>query len=204
VKDNMLEHLFGSKTRVKLLNLFLNKPDDAFFIRELTREIDTQINAVRREIDNLIKVGLIIEAEDQDDNGQKRPGLKRKYYVVNQNFPLLKEMQSLLGKSHFLMDRRLDKEIIALGDITYLAFMGTFLGKTAPVDLFIIGEITDKDELRRIVQKSETALGFDINYTCLTANEYAYRQDIADRFLASVLNTEQHIAVDKRTKKPVA
>ncbi|MDF1496846.1 MAG: hypothetical protein P1P90_02185 [Patescibacteria group bacterium] len=200
----MLEHLFGSKTRVKLLNLFLTKPDEAYFIRELTREIDTQINAVRREIDNLIKVGLIIEAEDKDDDSAKRPGLKRKYYIVNKGFPLLKEMQSLLGKSHFLMDRKLDKEISALGDITYLAFMGTFLGKTAPVDLFIIGEIADKDELRRIVQKSETALGFDINYTCLTPAEYSYRQDIADRFLASVLNAEQHVAVDKRIKKPVA
>ncbi len=204
VEDDMLEHLFGSKTRVKLLNLFLTKPDEAYFIRELTREIDTQINAVRREIDNLIKVGLIIEAEDKDDDSAKRPGLKRKYYIVNKGFPLLKEMQSLLGKSHFLMDRKLDKEITTLGDITYLAFMGTFLGKTAPVDLFIIGEIADKDELRRIVQKSETALGFDINYTCLTPSEYSYRQDIADRFLASVLNTEQHIAVDKRIKKPVA
>lgn len=200
----MLEHLFGSKTRVKLMNLFLNNPSEAYFIRELTRLIDTQINAVRREIDNLIKVGLITESEDKDDNGQKRPGLKRKYYQVNQAFPLLAEIKSLMGKSHFLMERRLDKDIMALGDITYLGFMGTFLNQKAPVDLFIIGEIGDKDELRRLVGRAETNLGFDINYTCLSLSEYNYRQDIADRFLASVLNAEQHIAVDKRTKKSVA
>ncbi len=200
----MLEHLFGSKTRVKLLNLFLNHPSEAYFIRELTRLIDTQINAVRREIDNLLKVGLIIETEDEADNEQKRPGLKRKYYQVNQAFPLLKEIKSLMGKSHFLMERRLDKDIIALGDITYLAFMGTFLNQKAPVDLFIIGEINDKDELRRLISRAETNLGFDINYTCLSLNDFHYRQDIADRFLASVFNTEQHVAVDKRNKKPVA
>lgn len=186
------------------MNLFLNNPNEAYFIRELTRLIDTQINAVRREIDNLMKVGLIIETEDKADNGQKRPGLKRKYYQVNQNFPLLTEIQSLMGKSHFLMERRLDQDIIALGDVTYLAFMGSFLSQSAPVDLFIIGEISNKDELRRLITKAETNLGFDINYTCLTPSEYSYRQDIADRFLASVLNSEQHIAVDKRTKKPVA
>jgi hypothetical protein len=200
----MLEHLFGSKTRVKLMNLFLNNSDEAYFIRELTRLIDTQINAVRREIDNLIKVGLIIEIEDKADNGQKRPGLKRKYYQVNQSFPLLREIQSLMGKSHFLMDRRLDQDIIALGDVTYLSFMGSFLSQKAPVDLIIIGDINDKDELRRLIGRAETTLGFDINYTCLTPTEYDYRQDIADRFLASVLKAEQHIAVDKRTKKPVA
>ena len=186
------------------MNLFLNNPSDAYFIRELTRLIDTQINAVRREIDNLMKVGLIIETEDKDDNGQKRPGLKRKYYQVNHAFPLLSEIQSLMSKSHFLMERRLDKDIMALGDVTYLAFMGTFLQQQAPVDLFIIGEIGDKDELRRLITRAEANLGFDINYTCLTPSEYYYRQDIADRFLQSVLKAEQHIAVDKRTKKAVA
>ncbi len=183
------------------MNLFLNNPDKAYFIRELTRLIDTQINAVRREIDNLLKVGLIIESEEQGDDGQKRPGLKRKYYQVNHGFPLLPEIQSLIGKSHFLMERRLDKDIIAMGDIVYLSFMGSFLNQKAPVDLFIIGEIADKDELRRLVTRAEATLGFDINYTCLALSEYNYRQDIADRFLAQVLGAEQHIAVDKRIKK---
>ncbi len=194
----MLEHLFGSKTRVKLMSLFLNNPKQAYFIRELTRLIDTQINAVRREIDNLIKVGMLIETEEEDSGNQKRPGLKRKYYQVNQAFPLLTEIQSLMSKSHFLMERRLDKEIMALGDISYLAFMGSFLGQEAPVDLLIVGSVRDKDELRRVVQKSETALGFDINYTCLTLSDYNYRKDVADKFLVSVMNAPKHVAVDKR------
>ncbi len=194
----MLEHLFGSKTRVKLMNLFLNNPKQAYFIRELTRLIDTQINAVRREIDNLIKVGMLVETEEDDASNQKRPGLKRKYYQVNPAFPLLAEVQSLISKSHFLMERRLDKEIVALGDIFYLAFLGSFLGQEAPIDLLIVGNIRDKDELRRIVQKSEAALGFDINYTCLTLSDYHYRQDVADKFLVSVMNSPKHVAVDKR------
>ncbi|PJA89771.1 MAG: hypothetical protein CO137_02505, partial [Candidatus Magasanikbacteria bacterium CG_4_9_14_3_um_filter_32_9] len=80
----MLEHLFGSKTRLKLLKTFFREPDNPFFIRELTREIDSHINAVRREISLLVKVGLVEEIE----NKTAKSGIStssRKYYSVNKN-----------------------------------------------------------------------------------------------------------------------
>lgn len=193
--EHMLEHLFGSKTRVRLLTLFLNKPNEAFFIRELTRKIQTQINAVRREIDNLVKFGLIREAEGPDEEGGKRPGLKRRYYSVNPKFPLLNEVQALMSKSRFLMERRLDKDIAALGSVSYMAFMGVFLGKTAPVDLFIVGDI-DNDKLKRLVMRAEDEYGYEIKFTCLTAQEFKYRKDLADRFLLGVLGTNKYVAIN--------
>ncbi|MBU2566752.1 hypothetical protein KKG46_04295 [Patescibacteria group bacterium] len=158
--------------------------------------IDTQINAVRREIDNLIKIGMIIETEEGGDDETKRPGLKRKYYRVNMQFPLINEIQSLMSKSHFLMEQRLDSEILESGDVRYLAFMGSFIGKEGPVDLFIVGEI-EKQKLAQIVQRAEQHLGFVVNFTCMPEQEYIYRKDIADRFLLSVFNAPKHVAVDK-------
>ncbi len=55
----MIDALFGSKTRVKLLHLFLNNPGKAFYVREITRLIDEQINSVRRELSNMLEVGII-------------------------------------------------------------------------------------------------------------------------------------------------
>ena len=46
----MLEHLFGSRTRVKLLKIFLSNPDKDYFVRELTRKIKERINSARREL----------------------------------------------------------------------------------------------------------------------------------------------------------
>lgn len=195
----MLEHLFGSKTRVKLMTLFLNHPEESYFIRELTRLIGTQINAVRREIDNLAKMGLIIasEAVDEGEAGKvKRPGLKRKYYRANPRFPLLSEIQALMSKSNFLMERHLDKEIASLGNVSYLAFMGSFLGKTAPVDLFVVGTV-DMEKLKKLVQRTEHEFGFEVNFTCLSPGEFKYRKDIADRFLTSVLNSPKHTVIDQ-------
>src|SRR6476646_6024673 len=57
--NTMVEQLFGSKTRVKLLSLFFNNPGRPFYVREITRKIDEQINSVRRELANLLSVGLV-------------------------------------------------------------------------------------------------------------------------------------------------
>jgi hypothetical protein len=59
----MVEQLFGSKTRVKLLQLFFSNPNRAFYVREITRKIDEQINSVRRELSNLLSVGIITRDE---------------------------------------------------------------------------------------------------------------------------------------------
>lgn len=193
----MLEHLFGSKTRVKLLTLFLHHPEESFYVRELTRRIDTQINAVRREIQNLLTVGLILEGEGKTDApGLKRPGLKRKYYVANREFPLFQEITSLLTKAHILLERKLDERIKRLGDVKYVAFMGTFLGqRSTGVDLFVVGRVNEK-ELKKLVDEIQRQLGFEINYTCMSPQEFAYRKDIADRFLHSVLQAPKHVVID--------
>src|SRR5690349_23218891 len=72
----MIEQLFGSKTRVKLLQLFYSNPNRSFFVREITRKIDEQINSVRRELANLLNIGII--SSETTNN--------RLYYEVNQKY----------------------------------------------------------------------------------------------------------------------
>lgn len=195
----MLEHLFGSKTRVKLLTLFLHQPEKPFFVRELTRLIDMQINAVRRELENLVTLGLVNEVVIAEGT-EKHPGLKRKYYKMNDVFPLLNEIRMLITKAHVLMERRLDREITGLGDVHYLALLGNFIGKPgAPVDVFIVGD-TNVDATRKLMQKLEKEVGFEINFTCMTPQEFKYRKEITDRFLYSILESPKNVMVNKLDK----
>lgn len=150
----MLEHLFGSRTRVKLLTLFLHNPEKVFYVRELTRRIDTQINAVRREIDNLVKMGLLAEGTGSEpDEDARRPGIKRKYYMINASFPLYDEVRTLLTKAYVLHEWNLPEKIFRLGDVRYLALMGMFVGlKNQPVDVFIVGEL-NRDALKDVMKE---------------------------------------------------
>ncbi len=192
----MLEHLFGSRTRVKLISLFLSQPDEPIFVREVTRRIDTQINAVRRELANLMKFGLITEVDDVED-AAKRPGLKRKYYTLNAVFPLLPEVRSLMTKAQLLMEHRVDKAFESMDAVKYVALMGVFLGgRNAPVDLFIIGSI-DKGVLQKIVSKMEKSVGGEVNYTVMSLNEYQYRKEMADKFFISVVDAPKNVVLDR-------
>lgn len=191
----MLEHLFGSKTRTKLLTLFLHHPEKPFYVRELTRVIDTQINAVRRELENLSKIGMVKVVAEAPEKGGK-PGVRRKYYMMNSAFPLQNEIRMLMMKSHLLMERNLKDEIADLGDIKFAALMGTFLGNTdAPVDLFLIGKI-NKGTSDAFIKKLERDLGFEVNFTCLELHDFTYRKDVGDRFLLSILESPKNVLID--------
>lgn len=192
----MLEHIFGSRTRVKLISLFLSAPDEPIFVRELTRRIGTQINAVRRELANLLKFGLITEIKGAEPHGSKRPGLKRKYYKLNAVYPLLPEIKALITKAQVLVEHRLDKELEQLGQVKYAALMGKFLGQPAPVDLFLVGSV-NAATLRKLIAKMQKALGQEINYTVLTVQEYTYRKDMMDKFVLSVLESPKDVVVDR-------
>ncbi len=202
----MLEHLFGSRTRVKLLSLFLRHPDEAIFVRELTRRVGTQINAVRRELANLIAFGLISEVIVQEpiEGAGRRPGVKRKYYTVNKGFPLLQEISSLIIKAQLLLERRLDQEILKMGDVRYLAFLGVFMGQAkSPVDIFVVGEQIDKRGLQKLVQETERDLGAEVNFSLMTLEEFRYRKDITDRFLYGILEAPKNVVVDRLNERVV-
>jgi len=207
VVEDMLEHFFGSRTRVKLLSLLLRHPDEPMFVRELTRKIGTQINAVRRELANLAKLGLIIEAEqrppaegEEEAASKKHAGVKRRYYVVNPNFPLLAEVTSLVVKSQVILERQLDREIAKLGDVRYIALLGVFMGKQAPVDLFVVGTIPIY-QLQALVADLERDLGCEINFSLMTPDEYKYRKDMSDKFLNAILESPKNVVIDRLNER---
>ncbi len=205
---DMLEQLFGSRTRVKLLSLFLRYPHDPMFVRELTRKVDTQINAVRRELANMLKLGLITEIEsneeaDPEEAGTKKTfGVKRKYYMANPNFPLLPELTSLIVKSQLMLEKHLDDEIQTFGDVRYLAFLGMFIGKPkAPVDIFIVADVFDVAKLRTVVKEMEHDMGTEINFSLMGTEEFRYRKEMTDKFLYAILEAPKNVIVDKLNER---
>ncbi len=86
--SSILKSLFSSQTRVKLLSTFLLHPEDEFYIRELTRLLHEQINSIRRELENLRRIGLV----------KARHRNRKKYYRVDPEFPLFLEFRSIFAK----------------------------------------------------------------------------------------------------------
>ena len=192
----MLEQLFGSRTRVKLLRLFLNNPTTDYYVRELTRKISEQINSVRREIENLMILGLIIEVIPDD----KKKDRKR-YYKANVDFPLYHELKSLVVKTRMLLEKDIMRSISSLGQVQYLAFCGMFCDELeSPTDILIIGRV-NREKLNKLLKKMSYGLEKELNYTIMSKSEYTYRRDITDKFLYSILDGKKIVVINKIEKE---
>jgi len=193
----MLEQLFGSKTRLKLLRLFFRDPEESFFVREISRQVGAQINAVRRELELLLKVDIIKEKEEKkkkSDATKAGAGL-RKYYQLNAESIIYSELQALLIKDKMIGQKEFMKELeVKTGDVKLLVLSGEFTGaREAPTDILIVGKIKPRTMVK-LVEQYEKDLGFNIRYTIMEEEEFQDRRYVMDKFVYGVFDAE-HIKV---------
>lgn len=181
----MLKRLFTSNTRVKLLTLFLLDPDKEYFIRELTRKLDEQINSVRRELDNLKQIGLL----------KSRMRDRKKFYIVDKHFIAFNELKSIIVKA--LSSREhVARKIGKMGQIDFLVLSGIFVDRSAPVDLLLVGNI-DRAQLEQYLN-TECETRRPVKFSILTKDDFLYRLKCKDKFLNDIINDPGNIvAIDK-------
>ncbi|MFA5420406.1 MAG: hypothetical protein WC280_00030 [Patescibacteria group bacterium] len=214
----MLEKIFGSKSRVKLLKIFLLNPDSSFYIRQLSRDLKLQVNSVRRELINLEEFGLIsstnnnINLSDLSNNSELDSSAKKKsdtveltsgslkdkkYYKVNKNFILFSEIKSLILKAQILSGENFIKKLKDVCDPKFILLGGMFLNNEgAPTDVLIVANI-ENHKLLKIIDDLESEMNRSINFTVMDEKEFKYRQEVADVFLHNVLNNKKIILLDK-------
>jgi hypothetical protein len=195
----MIEQLFGSKTRVKLLQLFYSNPNRSFYVREITRKIDEQINSVRRELANLLNVGLI--TSDTSNN--------KVYYEVNQKYEFFAPLQEIFGGGvktrkkasggsktiELPVDEATDLK--ALGNVEVAALMGQFTrDESTGIDVLIVGNV-NQNALTKYVTELEKQEGKDLRYTVFSLEDFTYRMQIKDRFMSNVLRSKKQVLLDK-------
>lgn len=184
----ILKALFSSQTRIKLLKTFLLNEEEEFFIRQLTRLLDEQINSVRRELDNLKKVGLV----------RSRMKNRRKYFYVNPSFLLFNELKNMFIKSS-ANDKNLKKDIENLGNTDLAIISGQFVNdKDSEIDLLIVGDVVSK----KVEDYVEKDLGKrSIQFSVLTRADFDYRLEVKDSFILKVLKNPNNIFLVNKMKK---
>ncbi len=182
-----LEKIFGSRTRVKIITLFTTGVKRPYFVREISRTVNERLNAVRRELEILEKIGMLTTYDER----------RRKYYVVNESFILYSELASIMQKAGPGVEDVLFKHIENTGDIQYVCVSGYFTGaKQSPTDLFIIGMV-DERKLEIFAHRIETQINREISYTPMTMNEYQYRLNFNDMFLRQLFSGSYKELINK-------
>lgn len=194
----MIEQIFGSRTRWKLLKVFLSHSEDHFYIRELTRLTGEKLNSVRRELANLESWGIIVsEKPNTVDKEKVSKAKEKKYFRAETDFVLFNELKDLIMKSWLLVEKSLVDKLTKMGNIKLLILSGKFVNNpTVETDLLIVGSI-NRDKLNNFMKQLSRSFGEDVHYTMMTPKEYQYRKDVTDRFLYRILETGHIKMIDK-------
>jgi len=199
----MLEDLFGSKTRAKLLTLFFNNIDSAFYARGVARDLKENTNSIRREILNLEKMEIIkgvpfdkIDIPKEDLARDKQEN--KKYYQVNKEYTLFSELHSLIIGSKLLVDKALLEKLKETAGIKLLVLSGIFVGDVrARTDILIMGNV-DKNKIRRLISGMEKNFSNPIRYSIMSQKEFDCRNQMTDKFLFEIMEGKKHVVVDRR------
>lgn len=185
------ERLFGSKTRAKLLNLFFENPEKSFYVREMTRVIDEQINSVRRELINLESIG-IIKSETFDN---------KIYYSANAKHPFTRPLSDIFSKKTSTVHgqepklSKWDEYIRPVKKYLKGLIVTNRLPGQEGIDLLIIGDDKTK-KLTRWAEVVEKKLGKPINYVIMSTDDFTYRKSVHDRFVQEILDMEISEIID--------
>lgn len=175
----LLSDLITSKTRVKILALFLDNPNDMFHVREVVRRVDEEINAVRRELIHLEKKGIL----------KREPRVNRVYYYLDKNYPHFFDLLSIQAKNTGL-GANIIKNRIRLGKIKFAMLSGKFArgirDNPEEVDLLVVGTVV-LPELSLLIKEEEEKRKHEINYTVMTEEEFNFRKKRRDPFITSVI-----------------
>jgi hypothetical protein len=220
----MLNALFGSEARVKILNLFLLHPESKYYINQIALDLKLAPNSVRKEMENILQLGLIIEspvvifdkveetAEEKREtkkNKNQKPDKKKeetkkdekKYFEINKNFILYPEIKALFIKAQILSSQKFISTLEKSFQPKLLILTGFFTNyPEAQTDLLIVGSVK-RPPFLKLITDLEKDLGHEINFTILEEKEFKYRQEIMDIFLYNILEGKTVVLIDNFSHK---
>ena len=168
----MLKQLFTSSVRVKLLTTFIENPGEEFFIRQLTRDLNEQINSIRRELENLKKIGIL----------SSKLKNRKKFYYLNQSCLIIDDLANIINKTKNPV-QKITSKLKKLGQIDLLLYSGNFINSKSPLDLLLVGDV-DQALLDQVCQKE---LSFTPRVQLATSEEFMTAYNADREFISGIL-----------------
>jgi len=184
----ILEFLFGSKTKARLLRFFLMNPDQEFRTADISEKNMLKLSQTRNALNELKRNRFALE--------RKKGG--KKFYILNQKFPFLVELKGLFIKSNIYPQCSSLKKIRTIGDVKLALISGVFLNyPKSKADMVLVANNVSHSKLKNLMGNIEAEVGKEISYVLMSGEEFKYRLDMLDRFLLDFLESPHDEIVNK-------
>lgn len=192
MNDIMLEQLFESLAKVRLLKLFLRDQKGKFSVSEACARSQLDARSCRLALEKLRKAGLL-KSYSHNSN-------QARIYFINPSCIFFEELRNLVLKSSPASKTRIVERIKGTGRIKLIVLSGVFLKpdrELARTDLLVVGDDVSQKRFENFLKELEAEMGCEIEYSLLTSDEFRYRHEMLDRFLRDILEHPHEILVNK-------
>jgi len=190
----MLEAIFGSETRVKILNLLLLSPEKKYSLALLAKDLKLPLAALRRELKNLEKIGLIKAELVVLENVKKNNN--QPYFSADTTAFLYEELRVLFIRAQILFSEKFVKDLKKICHPKFLALTGSLINyPQAQTDILLVGSIKRAPFLK-LIAILEHDLGREVNFTIFSEKEFNYRRNVMDIFLYNIIEGKALILIN--------
>ena len=197
----LLEQLFESQPKVKVLKFFFRNHADSFTLKDIFKRLRMNMSLVRRELNLLEKFGLLKEKKVWLSFQKKRGGTRKEQklvYYINTGFDFFNELKNLILKSTIASRDELITNVKKIGSIKVLALAGIFTGdETAKADILIVGDKINPRKLNTFIKDLEAEVGKELNCAAMSTREFNYRYDMYDRFVRDLIAGKSEILINR-------
>lgn len=198
--ETILEKLFESVPKVRILRMFLRNLHNSFTFPEIVKRTQVEANSAKVELGKLMKIALIKKGVTtvKIKKGKKFKYKKTKVYYSNPDFDFLKELGELINKSSVASRKKILQEVKGLGGIRLAVASGIFKNdENSRTDLLLVGNNIKRGKLKIFLSRTESNLGRPLRYTLMSIEEFKYRLNMYDRFLRDILEYPHEKLINK-------
>ena len=194
--EQILEQLFESPVKLKLLKLFLRNPRRQFLFADIVKKTQSKSQSVKTQLNSLKRIGLVVQKKIKTN--QKKQIKGGQYFSVNPDFDFYNELQVLILKSSPTSKEKMLEKIFKLGRIRMALIAGIFLNtENSRVDLFLVGDDISHRKLMNFLAEMEAEVGREVEYAAMNTQEFDYRYHMFDRFVRDILEKPHEKLVNK-------
>jgi predicted nucleotidyltransferase len=178
----MLKKILISRVRIRILEKYLLNPHTSYHVRGLVRELNEEINAVRRELLNLEDAGILKSKKDRN----------MIVYTLDHNSPFIFELRALFFKNSKL-GQKMYERVKNLDGLKALLITSSFLnGKhknDSDIDMLFLGDCKVR-EVKEIIAELEKDLEKEITATSMKQEDFEFAKKKNDAVINNLLSQD--------------
>lgn len=201
MSSQILEKLFGSSARVRIMKQFLLNPEEQLDKKDVAKKTKTPESTVQKELNLLESIGLIKKTsffkEFKFKSGPKKKRING--FTLNPDFIYANHLKGLLINTSPLQHNEIGKKLGKALKVKLLIVSGIFIqsNEESRLDMLLVGDSPKEANIRSIVSQIESEIGQEIRYSLFSTEDFKYRLSLYDHLVRDVLDYPHKIIIDK-------